>query len=187
MKRDIFLLVLCHNFSLKYTTNYTSNLTKTAPLCVTIGHIILRSFEVQQLQLQLPELCSMRGGCDSFWFFFKEKIDKLLINLHCTTAVDLVPAESCCLTASIQAFEITTRAKMSYILGTTNKTGILHPLRSAQLSDNVESMVPVITYTTNTSLENTVMSLLLKHAIVRPLRKKQALNKEMLNNIQLAT
>ena len=58
MKRDIFLLVLCHNFSLKYTANYTSNLTTTALLCVTIGHIILRSFDVQQLQLQLPELCS---------------------------------------------------------------------------------------------------------------------------------
>ena len=132
----------------------------------------------------------MRGGCDSFWCFFEEKIDKLLINLHCTTAGDVGPNEPC-FTASIQTFDPTMRAKIYNILAMAlwikQAYLILYLLRNYLVSDNVESVMPVITYTSNTSLENAVMPVLLKHAVVQPLLKKQSLNKEMLNNAQLAT
>ena len=141
---------------------------------------ILRSFDVQRLQL--PEFCSMVDGCDTFSRFFQEKIDKLLVNLYRTTAVEPEPGKTPCFTASIEVFELTTTAKISNILGITSKACILDPLPTKQLSDNVESMVPSITYVTNASLENTVMSVLLKHAIVRPLLKKQSLNKDILSN-----
>ena len=50
---------------------------------------ILRSFDVQRLQL--PAFCLMVDGCDTFSRFIPEKIDKLLVNLHRTTAVDSEP------------------------------------------------------------------------------------------------
>ena len=71
---------------------------------------------------------------------------------------------------------------MYNILGITGKACILDPIPTKQLSDNVESMVLIITYVTNASLENAVMPALLKHAIVRPLLKKQSLNKDILSN-----
>ena len=141
---------------------------------------ILSSFDVQRLQL--PECCSVVDGCDTFSRFFQEKIDKLLVNLHRTTAVDPEPGETPCVTASIEVFEPTTTAEISNILGVTSKTCILDPLPTKQLSDNVESTVPTITYVTNASLENAVMPALLNHAIVRPLLNKQSLYKDILSN-----
>ena len=51
----------------------------------------------------------------------------------------------------------TTTADISNILGITGKTCILDPLPTKQLSDNVESIVSIITYVTNASVENAVM------------------------------
>ena len=45
---------------------------------------ILRSLDVHQMQL--PEFCSTKEGCDAFSRFFQDKINKLLTNLHCHTA-----------------------------------------------------------------------------------------------------
>ena len=70
-------------------------------------------------------------------------------------------------------------AKITTIIGTTDKTCTLDPLPTKQLNDNMESVVPIITYVTNASLENAVV---LKQAIVRPLLKKQSFDKDILNN-----
>ena len=68
------------------------------------------------------------------------------------------------------------------ILGTTHKTCTLDPLPTKQLNDNMESVIPIITYITNALLESAVMPVVLKQAIVRPLLKKQSLDKDILNN-----
>ena len=141
---------------------------------------ILRSFDVQRLQL--PKFCSIVDGCDTFSRFFQEQIDKLQVNLYRTAAVDPEPGETPCFTASIEVFEPTTTAEIYNILGSTGKTCIPDPLPTKQLSDNVESVVPIITHVTNASLENAVMSALFKQATVRPLLKKQSLNKDILSN-----
>ena len=99
---------------------------------------ILRSFDVQRLQLS--EICSMVDGCDTFSRFFQEKIEKLLINLHRTIAVDPEPGETPCFTASIEVLELSTTADFFYILGITGKACILDPLPTKQPSDNVESI-----------------------------------------------
>ena len=96
-------------------------------------------------------------GSDTFSRFFQEKIDKLLVNLYRTTAVDPEPGETLCFTASIEVFEPTTTAEMSNILGIAGKMCIIDPLPTKQLSDNVESTVPSITYVTKASLEKAVM------------------------------
>ena len=72
--------------------------------------------------------------------------------------------------------------EITTILGTTDKMSTLGPLPSKQLNDNMESVVPIITYITNASLENAVMPVVLKQAIVRPLLKKQSLDKDIFNN-----
>ena len=115
-------------------------------------------------------------GCDTFSRFFQEQIDKLLVNLHGTTAVDPEPG----VTPSIEVFEPTKTAEISNILGITGKTCILDPLPTKQLRDNVESTVPIITYVINASLENAVMSAL--HCLSTQLLKKQSLNKDILSN-----
>ena len=56
------------------------------------------------------EFCSMVDGCDIFSRFFQQKIDKFLVNLHRTTAVDPEPGDTPCLTASIEGIEPTTTA-----------------------------------------------------------------------------
>ena len=64
-------------------------------------------------------------------------------------------------------------AEITTIRGTTEKTCTLKPLPIKQQNDNLECVVPIITYITNASLENAVMPVVLKQAIVRPLLKKQ--------------
>ena len=49
---------------------------------------VLRSLDIQQLIAT-----STRNGCDTLSRFFQENIDKLLIILHRTTAVDPEPGE----------------------------------------------------------------------------------------------
>ena len=78
-------------------------------------------------------------------------------------------------------FEPTTTAKITTIFGITDKTCTPDPIPTKQLNDNMENVVPVITYTTNASLENAVMPVVFKQAIVRPLLKKQSLDKDILN------
>ena len=51
-----------------------------------------------------------------------------------------------------------------------------------QLTDNITSIVPAITRITNASLDEGVMPKSLKHAIVRPLLKKQSLDKDTLSS-----
>ena len=97
---------------------------------------ILRSLDVHQMQL--PEICSMKEGCDPFSRFFQDKIDKLLTKLHCHTAVDPAADETPCFTDSIQVFEPTTMAEITTALGTTDKTCKLNPLPSKQLNDNMK-------------------------------------------------
>ena len=59
---------------------------------------------------------------------------------------------------------------------------LLDPLPTKPLNDNMVSVIPIITYITNASLENAVMPVVLKQAIVRPLLKKKSLDKDILNN-----
>ena len=73
-------------------------------------------------------------------------------------------------------------AEITTILGTMEKTYVLRPLPTKQQNDNLESVVPIITYITNASLENAVMPVVLKQAIARPLLKKQSLDTDTLNN-----
>ena len=73
-------------------------------------------------------------------------------------------------------------AVITTILCTTDKTCMLDLLPTKQLNDNIESVVPIITYITNASLENAVMPVVFKQAIFRPLLKKQSLDKDILNN-----
>ena len=73
-------------------------------------------------------------------------------------------------------------AVITTILCTTDKTCMLDLLPTKQLNDNIESVVPIITYTTNASLENAVIPVVLKQAIFRPLLKKQSLDKDIFNN-----
>ena len=51
------------------------------------------------------------------------------------------------------------------ILCTTDKTCMLDLHPTKQLNDNMESVVPIITYTTNASLENAVMPVMLKGGV----------------------
>ena len=113
--------------------------------------LILRSLDVHQMQL--PEFCSMKEGCYTLSRFFQDKFDKLLTNLHCHTAVDPAADETPCFTDSIHVFEPTTMAEITTISGTTDKTCTLDHLPTKQLNDNMESVVPFITYITNASLE----------------------------------
>ena len=73
-------------------------------------------------------------------------------------------------------------AVITTILCTTDKTCTLDLLPTKQLNDNIESVVPIIAYITNASLENAVMPVMLKQAIFRPLLKKQSLDKDIFNN-----
>ena len=79
-------------------------------------------------------------------------------------------------------------AEITTILGTTDKTCTLDPLPTKQLNDKMYSVVPIITYITNASLENAVMPVVIKQAIVRPLLKKQSLARtHSTTTVQLVT
>ena len=75
---------------------------------------ILRSLDVHQMQL--PAFCSTKEGCHTFSRFFQDKINKLLTNFHCHTAVDPAADETPCFTDSIQVFEPTTTAEITQLL-----------------------------------------------------------------------
>ena len=89
--------------------------------------------------MQLPEFCSAKEGCDTFSRFFQDKINKLLTNFHCHTAICPAADETACFTDPIQVVEPTTMAVITTILGTTDKTCTLDPLPTKQLKDNMES------------------------------------------------
>ena len=74
--------------------------------------------------------------------------------------------------------EITTTDRTCMLDHLLTKTCTLdHPL-TKQLNDNMESVVLIITYITNASLDNAVMSVVPKQAIVRSLVKKTITRQE---------
>ena len=121
--------------------------------------------------MQLPGFCSTKEGCDPFSRFFQDKIGKLLTNLYCHTAVHPTADETPCFTDAIQVFEPTTMAEITTILDTTDRTCTLDHLPTKKLN-YMESVVLIITYIINASLDNAVMPVVLKQTIVKPLLKK---------------
>ena len=87
---------------------------------------ILRSLEVYQMQL--PEFNSTKESCDARSRYFQEKIEKLLNNLLCHTAVDHSVDETPCFSDSLEVFEPTNTAEIASILANTGKTCALYPL-----------------------------------------------------------
>ena len=111
--------------------------------------------------------------------YFQEKIEKLLNNLLCHTAVDHSVDETPCFSDSLEVYEPTNTAEIASVLANTGKTCALDPLPTKQLKDNIDSILPIVTCVINASLVNAVMHGLLKQVIVRPLLKKPSIDKDI--------
>ena len=142
---------------------------------------LLRSLDGQRIQ-QPPEFRLAAQGCELFSRFFRGKIDNLPSALQCFNDIDRLSDERRCFTDCIGVFDRTTSTEITAICCATNKTCVLDPLPANQLTDNITSIVPVITRITNASLDEGVMPKSSKHAIVRPLLKKPALDKDTLSS-----
>ena len=102
------------------------------------------------------------------------KTDSMQSGLQCFNGNDRPTDERRCITNYIDVFDRTTTTEITAIFSATNKTCVLDPLPSNQLTDNITSIVPAITRITNASLDEGVMPTSLKHAFL----KKPSLDKD---------
>ena len=132
---------------------------------------LLRSLDGQRVQQQ-TEFRLAAQECELLSRFFRGKIDNLLLGLQYFNDIDRPSDELPCFTDCIDVFERTSNTEITAICSSTKKTP------ANQLTYNITSIVPAITWITNTSLGEGVMPKSLKHAIVRPLLKKPPLDKD---------
>ena len=136
----------------------------------------------------LPSYHDGKALADKFCEFFFEKISTIRNNLAATNNsssdnCDTMRADIKFEGEPLTSFSPVSRDELrKIILAAPTKSCELDPLPTKLLKPCLDHMLPSITDIVNTSLSEQCVPVSFKQAIVRPLRKKPNLDKEMLKN-----
>ena len=142
---------------------------------------LVRSLGAKQKAIY-PEFCSTEDGCSKFAQHFSEKVRMIRAELEVPRSLNPPLVEKTCFTEPLVSFDPTSDVEIEKIVLGLTKTCELDPLPRKQIQQCLSSLVPVITASTNKSLEEGSMSSALKMACVHPLLKKPSLDRDILRN-----
>ena len=121
---------------------------------------------------QLPDHTTEKELADEFNVFFKQKVDKIRETFcnNCERAFDYVLEYK---GEHLDSFSQITVKQMERILRASNaKTCSLDPIPSSEVKDCAKELAPIICRIVNLSLANAQFPEKYKHAVIRPLLKK---------------
>ena len=147
-------------------------------------YAIVNSLLGREKVIALPEAESPKHLADTFSDYFVTKIAKIrsdlcLMEASCPAITDLLPKPVNVLTK----FRPTSEEEITKIINKSNKTSCtLDPIPTKLLADILPAVTASITHIANLSLSSGIFPHELKSAVVKPLLKKQGLDKEVLKN-----
>ncbi len=131
----------------------------------------------------IPSSNSKHVLSEKFADFFNDKIDKIRCELdsHVDVTSNSTPSKPPLVT--IENFTPTCASEIVCILNKMpNKSCSLDAIPTWVIKDCAEHLAPCISLIVNASLESADMPDILKHAIIKPLKKKKSLDKNILKN-----
>jgi len=149
---------------------------------------ITRSLLGDTNDVSLPTNNSELGLAENFGHFFENKIKTIRDNIILSgqTQSDVLAEDTVFNGECLDNFKpITEDELQTLILKAPNKSCGLDPLPTWLLKECIIPLAPLLTAIINNSLSEGEVPSELKHAIVRPLLKKQGLDKELLKNYRI--
>jgi len=117
---------------------------------------------------------------NDFGKFFSDKIENIRNQLSAMQVSQPDEVQSQC---TLQSFTPATEEEVRKIIMSSKSTSSSQdPIPTSLLKSAVDALIPIITKIVNLSLENAVMPMELKKAVILPLLKKVCLDKEIFKN-----
>ena len=133
----------------------------------------------------LPNHSCENQLAEKFSYVFKEKIDKIRCDISAKSILSqgLIDETKSCHGSKLDAFNSVSATDLKIIIHKmTKKTCSLDPWPTWMLHTYLDVVLPAITYIVNSSLSSGAFPTALKCAIIRPVLKKQGLERDILTN-----
>lgn len=163
--------------------NYYLDLVRNAKNSKTLFEVMVALTKPPKSESILPSAASNQENADNFNTYFIDKIVKLRDGLSSMPVSDQLENNRPNLQCSLKAFSVVTETEVRQIIGSSkSSTCTSDPIPTALVKDCLDSLAPIICNLVNVSLQTGHMPTQFKRAIVKPLIKKQSLDKEVLKN-----